>query len=92
MLYGIFQIVSDGYTYSTETLIGVFDSYENAFNTYWENCGKYIKRFGELRKKFEEGRLTNKEYKEFSLLTSKSFLNSEFSIKEIKLNKLEGIK
>ena len=86
-VYCLFARYSDGYTYSSDNLLGVYDNEELAYETLIDYETK-TKRYEELSVKDE---LTEKEKVEYKQLLEYDYKNDfDFFVEDYELNKVKG--
>lgn len=88
-VYALFLSRGDDFTYSSDVLIGVFESRELAEKKYNEVYGDKIKRYNTLLIKSIKNKLSKKEEKEFNELSLIEWIrDSDYVIQKFNINEI----
>ena len=88
-VYALFLTYGDDFTYSSDVLIGIFESEELATKKYNEVYGDKIKRYNTLLIKSIKNKLNKKEEKEFNELSLIEWIrDSDYFIQKLNINKI----
>lgn len=88
-VYALFLTRGDDFTYSSDVLIGVFESEELAEKKYNEMYGNKIKRYNTLLIKSIKNKLSKKEEKEFNELSLIEWIgDSDYFIQKLNINEI----